>query len=126
MLSALRYLDLVVLALAAPVFAVAGWPIAGWAVGAVIWMAWRVIGELLDQRMRTAGTDLQRTAALQGMSSIGRGWVLLIGILAAGLLISREVGLAAALLCTVLFTVSFSFKLALRPILDRADAHPTS
>lgn len=126
MTTLIRNLDLVILGLALPVFAAAGWPLAAWFVGGGIWIAWRAIGGLLDARTRDAGPDLQRAAALQGMSSIGRGWLLLLGILAAGLLISREVGLASALLCAVLFTVSISFRLALRPVLDRAGAHPQS
>jgi hypothetical protein len=122
----LRNLDLAALVLALPIFVAASWPVAGWACAAAIWTAWRVIGEMLDQRTRSAGSDLQRAAALQGMSSIGRGWMLLLGVLAAGLLISRDVGLATALLLAVLFTLSISFRLALQPILDRAGAHPTA
>jgi hypothetical protein len=122
----LRNLDLAILVLALPLFLATGWPIEGWGAAAVIWVAWRAIGAALDERTRNAGADLQRAAVLQGASSIGRGWMLLLGVLAAGLLISRDVGLATALLLAVLFTVSISFRLALRPILDRADAHPTA
>lgn len=126
MLLFLRNVDLAVLPLALPVFLLAGWPIAGWLCAALIWAAWRIVGAQLDRRTREAGPDLQRAAVLQGASSIGRGWMLLVGVLAAGLLISRDVGLATALLLTVVFTVSISFRLALRPILDRAGAHPTA
>lgn len=126
MLLFLRNVDLVVLPLALPVFLLAGWPVEGWACAALIWAAWRIVGAQLDRRTREAGPDLQRAAVLQGASSIGRGWMLLLGVLAAGLLISRDVGLATALLLTVLFTISISFRLALRPILDRAGAHPTA
>jgi hypothetical protein len=122
----LRNFDLVILGLSLPIFAVAGWPLAAWLVGGAIWVAWRFVGSTLDARTRAAGADLQRAAVLQGASSIGRGWMLLAGVLAAGLLISREVGLATALLLAVLFTISISFRLALRPILDRAGAHPTA
>ncbi len=126
MLLFLRNVDVVVLPLALPVFLLAGWPIAGWLCASLIWIAWRLVGAQLDRRTIEAGSDLQRAAVLQGASSIGRGWMLLLGVLAAGLLISRDVGLATALLLTVVFTISISFRLALRPILDRAGAHPSA
>lgn len=128
MFSLLRNFDLILLALALPLFVVAEWTIAGWVVGAVIWGLWRGLGEWLGHRAADAAQrdDLQKMAVLQGVSTIGRGWVLLLGILAAGLLISEEVALAAALLCLVLFTVSISIRLALRPLLDRTGAHPTA
>ena len=42
-MPALRYLDLIVLALALPIFLVAGWPMLGYAAGAVAWLAQRAI-----------------------------------------------------------------------------------
>lgn len=126
MLALVRNIDLIALPLSLPIFVVAGWPLVGWLVGAAIWIAWRMIGAHLDGRIRAVGSDLQKAALYQGVSSIGRGWMLLLALLAAGLLISREVGLAAALLLAVLFTLSLSLRLALRPILDRAEAPTTS
>ncbi len=126
MIAFLRNLDLAVLALALPVFALAEWPLDGWLVGAVVWLAWRGVGAWADRRTIAAGNDLQRVAVLQGASSIGRGWLLLAILLAAGLLISREVAFAAALLAAVLFTVSLSLRLALLPLLRQRDAHPAS
>ena len=40
-----RNLDLVLLALALPVFIVAGWPVLGWLTATVIWLLWRGICE---------------------------------------------------------------------------------
>lgn len=124
----LRNLDLLLLAVALPIFALAGWPLVGYLVGGVIWLIWRGLGEWLGRQAVEASDrgDLQRMGVLQGVSAIGRGWVLLLGILGAGLLISNDVALAAAVLCLVLFTVSFSTRLALRPLLDRTGAHPTA
>lgn len=122
----LRNLDLAVLVLALPVFAVADWPLAGWGVGAFVWILWRAIGAWAERRALAAGRDLQKVAVAQGASSIGRGWALLAILLPVGLLGSREVALAAALLAAVLFTVSFSIRLALLPLLRQRDAHPAS
>ena len=68
---AVRYLDLIVLALALPVFALAGFPLAGYAVAAAAWLAQRGIQHVLTTR---ADTDDPRTVAgLLTASMIGRG-----------------------------------------------------
>lgn len=126
MLLALRNLELAFMALALPVFIGAGWPLAGWIVGSLIWIVWRLIGAYLDGRAAAAQGNLQRLALIQGASSVGRGWILLIGILAAGLIISREVGFAAALLLTVLFTVSISSRFVVFSATRGTDTKPTA
>ncbi len=52
-----RNIDLALLALALPVFVVAGWPILGWATAAVIWGLWRLIGEWSERRAAAAAAD---------------------------------------------------------------------
>jgi hypothetical protein len=47
---------------------------------------------------------------------IGRGWLLGLTLVGAGLAAGDDVGLSAALLCVVLFTVSFTTRLVVRPI----------
>ena len=59
-----RYLDLIVLALALPVFVVAGWPMLGYAAGAVAWLAQRAI-QALDDR---AGPRRPRRTATSSAS----------------------------------------------------------
>ena len=126
MIAFLRNLDFAVLVLALPVFAIADWPLGGWITGALLWITWRGIGLWADHRTVKAGRDLQRVAVLQGAASIGRGWLLLLVLLGVGLLISRDVAFAAALLVAVLFTISISLRLALLPLLRQQQAHPAS
>jgi hypothetical protein len=109
-----RNLDLLLLALALPVFLVAGLPLLGWVVGLALWAMWRGVGEWSDRRAASAGTPRQ-TAGIAAGSMVGRGWALGLILLAAGLAAGREVGLTAALLVLALFTVHFAFKLMLRP-----------
>jgi ABC-type methionine transport system permease subunit len=45
---------------------------------------------------------------------IGRGWLLGIILIAMGLIAGNDVGLSAAVLAILLFTVSFTFKLVTR------------
>jgi hypothetical protein len=113
--SVLRNLDLVLLALALPVFVVAGLPLLGYATALVIWLLWRAIGAYAERKAREA-TDLARVAAITTGSVIGRGWLLGLTLVGAGLATGDDVGLSAALLCVVLFTVSFTTRLVVRPI----------
>jgi hypothetical protein len=111
----LRNLDLALLALALPVFLVAGLPLLGYATALVIWLMWRTIGAYAERKAR-ATDDLGRMAAITTGSMIGRGWLMGLTLIAVGLSAGDDVGLSAAVLCVVLFTVSFTAKLVLRPV----------
>lgn len=106
----LRNLDLLLLALALVVFAVAELPMLGWVVAAGIWGLWRGI-EWWTERRLAGERDPKRLAGIAAGSLIGRGWLLGLILLGAGLATDREVGLSAALLVLALFTVHFTFKL---------------
>jgi hypothetical protein len=114
-MALLRNLDLVLLALALPVFLVAGLPLLGYATALVIWLMWRTIGAYAERKAR-AEADLARMAAITTGSMIGRGWLLGLTLIGAGLAAGDDVGLSAAVLCVVLFTVSFTTRLVVRPI----------
>jgi hypothetical protein len=111
----IRNLDLVLLALALPLFVVAGLPLLGWLTALVIWVMWRSIGALAERRA-AAASDLGRMAAIATGSMIGRGWLMGLGLLGAGLAAGDEVGLSAAVLCVVLFTVSFTTRFVAGPL----------
>ena len=106
----LRYLDLVVLAIALPIFLVAGLPVLGWITAAVVWAVWRVVGTFSD-RKAAAATDAKQMAGIAAGSMIGRGWLLGLILLGAGLAFGDEVGLSAAVLVFALFTIHFTCKL---------------
>lgn len=106
----LRNLDIVILVLALPLFAVTGLPVLGWVTAAVIWTLWRGIGELSDRRAAAATTP-KATAGIAAGSMIGRGWLLGLILLGAGLAAGDDVGLSAALLVLALFTVHFTLRL---------------
>ena len=111
-----RYLDLIVLALALPVFLVAGWPLLGYAAGAVAWLAQRAIQYWTNARALQAQADgnVKRVAGYVTGSMIGRGWLVAVTIFGAGM-IENDAGLAAAVLVVVLFTVYFASSMAARP-----------
>jgi hypothetical protein len=109
----LRNLDLVLLALALVLFLAVGLPILGWVTAAVIWGLWRGIGEWAERRAASA-THPKQTAGIAAGSMIGRGWLLGLILLGSGLAAGEDVGLSAAILVFVIFTVHFTLKIILR------------
>ena len=96
-LAPVRYLDVVLIVLAAPVVMLMGGPMLGYAVGAGIWLVQRVLEAWLDAAARRA--DARGALALKFASMIGRTWLVVIAILAVGLTAEREDGFTAAVVC---------------------------
>lgn len=113
-LRVFRYLDLLVLALALPIFLVAGFPLLGYAATALAWLAQRGIRALLE-RQAAAADDPRTMVGLTAASMIARGWLVALTIFGAGM-VEREAGLAAAVLAIALFTVFLSSEMVLRPL----------
>ena len=113
-MTVVRNLDVALLALALPVFLLADLPLLGYATALVIWLMWRTLGAYAERKARET-EDLARMAAITTGSMIGRGWLMGLTLLAVGLSAGDDVGLSAAVLCVVLFTVSFTTRLVVRP-----------
>lgn len=118
--TTLRYLDLVLLAVALPLFVVAGLPLAGYAVLALAWLAQRAV-QVAAQRHATrslAGGVRRNVVGVLAGSMLVRLWIVTLPILLVGVLGEREDGLAAAVLAAILVTVSLAgeaFSHALEP-----------
>jgi hypothetical protein len=98
-----------VIALALPIFAVAGWPLSGWALAAVLWVAAEIFALVLA---RLPGSpDNLAAAGVRGIGTTSRA--LLVGIVLVIVTVSNEtVGLAAAILYVIAFTVELGVGLA--------------
>lgn len=118
-MSLVRRLDLVVLVLALPVFALAGWPMLGYAAGAAAWLAQAALRAWTNRRA-VASDDPRTVAGIVTGSMIGRGWLVALTIFGVGM-VENDAGLAAAVLVVVLFTVYFTISMILRPF----QQHPT-
>ena len=112
-----HYLDLIVLALALPVFLAAGLPVAGWLAAGGAWVAQRVIRGVLEGRAR-ASDDPRTVAGLTAGSMLARGWLVALTVFVVGVSTSNETGLSAAVLVVALFTVHFSMNMFMRPFED--------
>jgi len=112
--TVLRHLDLVVLAIALPVFVLADFPLEGYAAGAGAWLVQRVVQALLARRAE-ASDDPRTVVGLTAGSMIARGWLVALAIFGIGLGGGDDAGLAAAVLVIALFTVYFTTSMLLRP-----------
>jgi hypothetical protein len=112
-LRVLRYLDLVVLAVALPVFLAAGLPLLGWAAVTAVWAAQRALQAAINRRARTASEPGTVAGLLTG-SMIARGWLVAGTIFVVGLT-EREAGLAGAVLGITVFTAYFMGQVLVRP-----------
>ena len=110
---ALRYLDIVLLVVALPIFLAGDLPMLGYGAGAVAWLAQRAI-QLYLNRKAAAADDPRKVVGIAAGSMIGRGWLVALTIFAAGLE-DNDAGLSAAVLVIVLFTAYFTVSMIMRP-----------
>src|ERR671923_513584 len=113
-LAPVRYLDVVLLVLAAPFVVLLDLPVLGYAVGAGVWIVSRILEAVLEQSARRS--DVRRAIGVKVASMIGRVWLIGIGILAVGLGADREDGFTAAVVCLAAYTVHLATALILRPL----------
>ncbi len=119
-----RNIDLAVLAAALVVFLVAELPLAGWLTAAVVWGLWRGIGAFAERKAQQVGDDPRKVAGILAGATVGRGWLMGLVLIAVGLSAGDDVGLSAAVLSVVLFTVWFTTKMVLRPF-EQGTPHTT-
>ena len=122
LISAARWVDVVILIAAAPFVVLMDLPVLGYVAGAGGWILSRAIGWAIERRAR-ASNDARTFAGLTLFSSLGRAWLVGLTILAVGLAGEREDGLMAAVLVLVAFTLYLVTRIALRP-LERSTSNP--
>src|SRR5271156_1522944 len=96
MVTLLRYLDVVLLAVATPVALVLGAPPLGYAIGAGAWLVQRTIAEADRRWIRNTKTP-RAQLGLNLFEAFGRIWLLAGAIVLAGVVGGRANGLTAAL-----------------------------
>jgi hypothetical protein len=91
-----------VIVLALPVFAIAGWPLKGWALAAVLWVGSELFALLLTRL--PSDPDNLAAAGMRGFGTTSRA--LLVGVpLVAVTVADERVGIAAAILYAIAFTI---------------------
>ena len=97
-----------VTALALPLFLVAGWPLSGWAVAAVLWVGTQALGLLLA-RVKPSPDNIAASGAL-AFGMMARLLIVLVVLLALAVS-DRDAGLAAALTYGAAYTAELAVSL---------------
>jgi hypothetical protein len=96
-----------VIALALPIFVVAGWPLKGWVIAATLWAASQLFGYILV-RMRSGGE-----LAASGVAAVGMmiRAIVVMGVIFVVALSDPWAGLAAALTYALAYTIELILSL---------------
>jgi hypothetical protein len=105
----------VVIAIALPVFLVAGWRVSGWALAACLWAAAQVVNVLI-RRARGSEGNLA-ASAVQGFGLFFKALALLVVLFAA---VASDPGLAVAAAVTYALAYTFELGLSLLAYFGRA------
>lgn len=96
------------IALALPVFAVAGWPLRGWALGAILWVAAQALGLLLSRL--PLGGDSLTASGVRGVGMMFRPVAVMVVVIAVAAS-NPEVGVSAGLLYALAYTLELGLSL---------------
>ena len=104
-----KHVDLLVLAAAAVVFVLAGFPLLGYAAAAVAWLLQRGVQVLAQRRSNEAlkAGNRQRAMGIIGATTLGRVWLMATIVLVVGIA-QNDAGLSSAVLLAALFTISMA------------------
>jgi len=98
-----------VIALALPIFLLAGWPLSGWAIAALLWVGSQTLGLLLS-RLSPSADNLAGSGVLAFGMMIRMLAVLVVLLVVVGS--DKDVGLAAALVYGLAYTAELGLSLA--------------
>jgi hypothetical protein len=124
-MTALRYIDLVLLWLTVPLALVLGAPQLGVLLAAGVWTIQRAVALVVD-RKAIARETARAAIGLNMATMFVRLWLVVCTIVVAGVGGSREDGVAAAGVLLVVFTISLAATLLLRSLSRPGGAPPGS
>ncbi len=110
----LRFFDCLLVVAFLPFALLAGLPVPGALAGAVVWLAARALGVLIDV-LAARNPDPRVSTGMIFAGGMLRPLLVGLSILAIGRLGEREDGLTAALLVLVAFTIYLALSFILRP-----------
>ena len=105
-----KYVDLLLLAAGLVVFLLGDFPMLGYAVGAAVWIAQRLVQVFATKRANRelAAGNRQKAMGIVAATTLGRVWLMTTVVLVLGLVADKQDGLSAALLVLAFFTISFA------------------
>ena len=123
-LAFIRYLDVVLVVASTPFVLLAGLPAAGFAIGALTWIATRFGVGILEQRAWSA-RDMRVRTALHLASILGRVWFVALAVILARFAIGTSDGIAAAVVVLAAYTVELVTKITLRKSITTGLGRPS-
>jgi hypothetical protein len=105
-----QYLDIVLVVIAVPVALALGAPVLGIAIGAVAWIAQRLLAQF-DRRLIEGTTELQTRFGVNLVEAFGRIWLLAGAIVIAAVAGGRSDGLAASLMIFAAYSIALAMRL---------------
>jgi hypothetical protein len=106
--TVLRYLDVVLVALAAPIMILIGVPAAGYGIGAAAWIALRALGVAVE-RYADSVPEFNRTIGIRLGYMLGRIFLLAIAVI----LVRKSDGQDAGLACLAVIVFAFTIQLVI-------------
>lgn len=108
-LNILANLDLIALAIALPVFIILDLSMVAYLVAAGMWLLSRLVHAVAEKKAKENLLAGKRNTAMGTIAatSLGSAWIMALAILIAGV-ISRDVGLYAAILLVIVFTLNLA------------------
>jgi hypothetical protein len=97
-----------VIALALPVFAVAGWSLRGWTLAAILWVGAQLLGLLLARLQ--LGADNLAASGVRGVGMMFRPVAVMVVVIAVAAS-NPEIGVAAGLLYALAYTLELGLSL---------------
>ena len=110
----LRYLDAVLLVVAAPIMLLIGVPAGGYLIAAAAWIALRAVGVVVD-RQASKMTDQPRELTLRLGFLLGRLFALALIVILVRQHAGKDAGLTALLVIVFAFTVQLLVSIPTRP-----------
>ena len=112
-MTALKYLDIALVVVTAPLVAIAGLPAVGYAFGGGAWVLTRLAAAWLESR---AGDDPRTRLGFQVAGMMARVWIVVAAVVAARFAGDRDDGIMAAVLALAAFTVYLGMSVLVRQL----------
>jgi hypothetical protein len=113
-MTALRYIDVVLLVVAAPILLLIGVPAVGYLAGAGAWILLRAVGVAVD-RYAEQIPDVARQITVRLAYALGRVLLLALAVIFVRRGAGKDDGLMALLVVVFAFTIQFGLSIATRP-----------
>jgi hypothetical protein len=122
-LPPIRYLDLILVVVAAPVLLALGVPAVGYAIGAGTWLLLRCLGVAVDHQTLAAGPDAGAMTQLSRQLSLRLGYrfARILALAIASIVVIKDAGRVDGLTTVLVIALAFTLQLVCGAVDRRSD-----